>query len=750
MAIEFLPETKEFHLHNSKVSYILCILENGYAGQLYFGPALESGRSYRHLYRTVFDGFSNRGSIFVHFEYPSAGNGDYRVPAVTLTQEDGSSVIEPVYLGHRIYAGKEKIPGLPATYVDEAGEADTLELDLGDKKSGAVITLCYTIFRDYAAIARHVRIKNGGSQKLMLHCAMSASLDLPDQNWDLVTLTGAWARECHINSRHLVPGTKAYISSKYGESSHYQNPFIMLKRPDTNETKGEAYGFSLVYSGNFLAEVEADPYNSARVRIGINPDGFAWELAPGAVFDTPEAVLAASNQGLGGISDALHGLYSERLVRGEWRGKERPVLINNWEGTYFNFTEERLVEIAEAAKDLGVELFVLDDGWFGKRDSDTCSLGDWQVNRAKLPHGIDGLAKKVNELGLKFGLWIEPEMISPKSELYGRHPDWAAAIPGRPRTEERHQYVLDFSRPEIVDYIFGELSALFSSANISYIKWDMNRPITEPFSLSLPAARQGEFFHRYCLGVYSLYERLREKFPHILFESCSGGGGRFDPGMLYYAPQAWASDDSDAIERIKIQWGLSLCYPQSAMGAHVSAVPNHQTGRITPLQTRAAVAFFGAFGYELDATKLPAGDRETIREQIAFYKQYRPLFQQGRFVRLLSPYEGNDAAWMVVSPDKKKAIVAFFRVLNQPTYGPWNVKLSGLDPALSYQVSTWPADVGDSAETNNRGVRGGDELMNAGLIFGDDEWYRPRPNDDNWFMPRHGDFWSRLFILESR
>jgi len=750
MAIDYIQETREFHLHNPQVSYIICIYENGCAGQLYFGPALRPGYSYRHLCRSRIEGFSNKGGIFGHFEYPSEGGGDFRIPALTITQEDGSSIIEPVYVAHRIFAGKEKIPGLPATYVDDRAEADTLELDLEDRKTGAIITLSYTIFRDYPLVARHSRIRNAGTQKLRLDCAMSASLDLPDSNWELVTLTGAWARECHVNSRKLVPGTKAAVSSRYGESSHYQNPFIVLKRPDATEDSGAAYGFSLVYSGNFLAEVEADPYGCARTRIGINPDGFSWELEPGAFFDTPEAVLACSDSGLGGISDAYHGLYSQRLVRGEWRGKERPVLINNWEGTYFNFTEGRLLEIAKAARELGVELFVLDDGWFGERNTDTCSLGDWHVNRAKLPHGIDGLCADLKRLGLKFGLWIEPEMISPKSELYRQHPDWAVGTPGRPRTEERHQYVLDFSRPEIVDCIYGELAELFASADISYIKWDMNRPITEPYSLSLPASRQGEFFHRYCLGVYSLYERLREKFPHILFESCSGGGGRFDPGMLYYAPQAWASDDSDAVERLKIQWGLSLCYPQSSMGAHVSAVPNHQTGRVTPLQTRAAVAFFGAFGYELDATKLSPDEKKTIASQIAFYKAHRLLFQQGRFIRLLSPYEGNDVAWMVVSPDRKKAIVAFWRILNQPTYGPWNLRLRGLDPELNYSVAAWPSGVGDSPETNNSGLRGGDELMGAGLVFGDDEWFRPRPNDEKWYLSRYGDFWSRIFIIESK
>ena len=370
----------------------------------------------------------------------------------------------------------------------------------------------------------------------------------------------------------------------------------------TTEEDGEAYGFSLVYSGNFLAEAEVDAFDTTRVRIGISPNTFTWTLEPGGSFATPEAVLVYSDAGLGAMSDALHGLYRERLARGSWRDKPRPVLLNNWEGTYFAFDEAKLLDIATAARDLGVELFVLDDGWFGERDTETTSLGDWFVDRRKLPNGLDGLAAKVEALGIGFGLWIEPEMISEQSRLFEAHPDWAIGVPGRPRTESRQQLVLDMSRPEIVDHLFGVLSEVLASAPISYIKWDMNRTITEPFSAALPADRQGEFFHRYILGVYDLYARLTAAFPEILFESCAGGGGRFDPGLLAFAPQAWTSDDTDAVERLRIQWGTSLAYPLSSMGAHVAAVPNHQTSRITPIATRAAVAFFGVLGYELDPT----------------------------------------------------------------------------------------------------------------------------------------------------
>jgi alpha-galactosidase len=441
------------------------------------------------------------------------------------------------------------------------------------------------------------------------------------------------------------------------------------------------------------------------------------------------------------MSDALHGLYRERLARGTWRDAPRPVLLNNWEATHFDFDEAKLLEMATAARDLGVELFVLDDGWFDQRDSDDSSLGDWFVDRRKLPNGLDGLAAKVEALGMRFGLWIEPEMVSERSRLFAEHPDWAIGVPGRPRTESRQQLVLDMSRPEVVDHLFGALSDVLGSAPISYIKWDMNRTITEPFSMALPADRQGEFFHRYVLGVYDLYARLGAAFPGILFESCASGGGRFDPGMLAFAPQAWTSDDTDAIERLKIQWGTSLAYPLSSMGAHVAAVPNHQTSRITPLATRAAVAFFGVFGYELDPTVMSDADRRAVAEQVAFYKTNRELFQRGRFVRLRSPFEegGTQTAWAVVAPDASRAIVGYYQVLNRPVPAADRLRLRGLDPEAVYRVTGWPADAGDPLFRANAGLRGGDELMHIGLSLGAD-----RHEADAW-----GDFKAWLFVLEA-
>jgi alpha-galactosidase len=509
----------------------------------------------------------------------------------------------------------------------------------------------------------------------------------------------------------------------------------------TNELAGEVLGLSLIYSGNFKADVEVDQWDITRLRAGINPDTFCWELKGGDSFDTPEAVLAWSNEGLNGLSRQYHELYRNRLARGAWRDRERPVLLNNWEGTYFNFTEKKILEMAGKAKDLGAELFVLDDGWFGKRDSDDSSLGDWWPHPGKLPEGVAGLANKVTALGIKFGLWIEPEMVNPDSDLFRAHPDWAVHVPGRPRTEQRNQYVLDMGRAEIVDYLYTLLSNIIGSAPISYIKWDMNRYITEPFSLNLPAKQQGEFFHRYVLGVYALYTRLTRAFPDILFESCSSGGARFDPGILGFAPQGWLSDDTDALERLAIQEGASLVYPLSSMGAHVSAAPNHQTGRLTPISFRGMVSFFGCLGYELDPTQFSDEDAGVVKKQIEFYKAHRKCFQYGRFYRLLSsvpgrnPQRGRYAAWMSVLGSE--AIVGVYKILINPNRRPFRLKLAGLDPTAQYRVSVWEGGSFEKEDKElNCGIRGGDELMQAGLLL------------ECVDQPRHGDFFSELFILE--
>jgi alpha-galactosidase len=736
--IEVSADGREFHLRNTLLSYVIRVHDDGSLGHLYLGGSLAGGRSYQHL-AAPFEGFDNRLGDPVALEYPVTGTGDYRVPALVVEHADGSTVVALAYAGHRLSPGKPTIPGLPSTYVEADKEADTLELDLADGPSGLVVTLVYTIFRDLPIVARSARIRNDGDGTLRVRTAMSAALDLPDAAWDLVHLSGTWGRERAVRTRRLELGRQS-VSSARGASSHEHNPFVALRRPATTETDGEAIGLALVYSGNFLAEVEVEWFGTARARIGIEPETFEWTLGPGAEFATPEAVIGWSSAGMGGLSNAFHGLFRERLARGTWRDRPRPVKVNNWEGTYFDFDAERLLSMATVARELGIELFVLDDGWFGARDDDTTSLGDWFVDRRKLPDGIDGLARAIEALGLRFGLWIEPEMVSERSELFAAHPDWAIGVPGRKRTEGRQQLVLDMGRREVVDHLFAVLSEVLGSAPISYVKWDMNRNITEPWSAALPADRQGEFFHRYILGVYELYDRLTRAFPEILFESCAGGGGRFDAGILAFAPQAWTSDNTDAIERLKIQWGTSLAYPVSSMAAHVSAVPNHQVGRVTPLATRAAVAFFGVLGYELDPTALSAEERQEVADQVAFYLANRDMFQFGRFVRLRSPFEGdgNTTAWMSVAPDRRRAIVGFYQALNVAAPGPDRIRLRGLDPAATYRVSVWPTD-GDAVARGNTLERGGDDLMQAGLLI-----YGAREE-----AAARGDFWARLFVLDA-
>jgi alpha-galactosidase len=732
MPIEWNPDAREFHLRGGGMSYVLRALENGWLGHVYFGPALAPGRSYAHLAPGEFYGFSNRLGEPVPLELPTGGSGDFRVPALAVEQADGSTLLDLRFAGHRIVPGKPALPGLPSTYMEVGGEADTLDVTLADPVCGVEAHLLYTVYRDRPLLVRSARIVNGGQAVAIVRCLMSASLDLPDADWQLITLSGEWARERHVYRQGLRPGRQS-VASNRGASSHQHNPFVALARSTTTEEAGEAVGLGLAYSGNFLAEAEAEPFGTTRLRIGINPEGFAWVLEPGAELVSPEAILGYSASGLGDLSAAFHDLLRERMARGTWRDKPRPIVINNWEATYYDFDEARLVAIAASARELGIELFVLDDGWFGHRDDDTTSLGDWQVDRRKLPGGLDSLARQVEALGLGFGIWIEPEMVSRSSDLFAEHPDWAIGVPSRPRTEGRNQYVLDMSRPEVVDHLFGVLSAVLGSAPISYVKWDMNRNVTEAYSAGLQPWRQGEFMHRYILGVYSLYQRLTEAFPGILFESCAGGGGRFDAGMLAFAPQAWTSDDTDAVERLNIQWGTSLAYPSSSMAAHVSAVPNHQVGRVTPISTRAAVAFFGVLGYELDPTGLSAEERSQVADQVAFYKRWRDLFQRGRFLRLRGPFESdaNEVAWMTVGPDARTAIVGEYQILSRPNPGPRLLRLRGLDPSAQYTVTAWPDETA-------LGTLGGDELMAAGLVL-----------ESGRQAAQKGDFRARLYVLQA-
>ncbi len=738
MSIFFEQKSKTFHLTNGKISYIMKILPNGQLGQLYFGKAVPHRAEFDYLLEmkarsnaaTPFADMREFSMEHVKQEYPTYGTGDFRHPAVQLEQQNGSRISDFVYQSHFTSAGKPKLKGLPATYCEAEDEAETLTITLQDSLTGGKIELLYTIFTTCSALARSARICNEGEEVQFVTTAMSLSLDLPDSQYDWVQLSGAWARERHIYTRRLLPGIQS-VESTRGSSSHNQNPFVVLKRPSTDEMRGEAIGFSLIYSGSFLAQAEVDAWGVTRMTMGINPFGFRWKLNAGDVFQTPEAVMVYSDSGLNEMSQTFHRLYQKRLARGFWRDRPRPILLNNWEATYFDFDEEKVLEIARKAKSQGIELFVLDDGWFGKRTSDNAGLGDWFANRDRLPDGIVGLADKIEALGMKFGLWFEPEMINMDSDLFRAHPDWAIQVPRRRMTYSRNQYVLDFSRIEVVENIFDQMSKLLYNAKISYIKWDMNRNITEAFSAALPADQQGEIMHRYILGVYDLYERLVTAFPQILFESCSAGGGRFDPGLLYYAPQGWASDDSDAIERLKIQYGTSMCYPVSSIGAHISTVPNHQVARVTPIETRFNVACFGTFGYELDLNRLSTEEQAKVREQIAFMKKYREVLQFGTFYRLLSPFEGNYTAWMSVSEDKKTAIVGWYKVLNEPNAAYHRVALRGLDPQKWYRM-----DAGD--------LYSGTELMNIGLITSDSSSGECRPGERT-----SCDFDSRLFVLKA-
>jgi alpha-galactosidase len=738
MTIEWRAGDRQFHLQNGLISLILRVYEDDTLGQLHIGAPLPTGRSYRYTGPDPFHGFDGRVGDPIPFAYPTSGTGDFRVPALVAAGPDGATASSLRYARHRITPGKPPLEGLPSTYTDDDAEAETLEVTLSDPLNGLEVDLRFTIFVGRPVIARSATIRNAGTQTIDLRVAMSVALDLPDSDWVTVSLAGAWAREAHVVEHALDVGRRS-IASTRGSSSAQHNPFLALRRPSTDEWSGEALGFSLVYSGNFLAEIEVEPFGTTRVRLGIEPDSFSWQLEPQAAFVTPEAIVAWSGTGLGDLSDAFHRLYRERLVRGAWRDRPRPILLNSWEASYFDFDADRLVEIARSGAQLGIELFVLDDGWFGRRDDDTSSLGDWVVHRGKLPDGVDGVARRITDLGMAFGIWIEPEMVNADSDLYRAHPDWAIGVPGRPRTESRHQLVLDLGRPEIVDHLAGVLTDILSSAPITYVKWDMNRNITEPFGLGLPPDRQGEFFHRYILGVYELYRRLTEAFPAILFESCASGGARFDPGMLAFAPQAWTSDDTDAIERLRIQWGTSLAYPLNSMGAHVSAVPNHQVGRHTPLATRAAVAFFGIFGYELDPTILSGAERSEVAAQVAFYARHRELFQRGRLHRLESPFEDDrdQVSWMVAADDGSRAIVGIYQLLARPSPEGHRVRLRGLDATATYRVTVWP-DSDEPLVGRSIGERTGTELLAIGLVL----------DLDRRDTARLGDFWARLFVLE--
>jgi len=701
---EILREGNVYHLRNDEISYVLCEMPGGVPAHLYFGPRLKrvsAANLLRHAGVAPDGSFSVQECMLDRLpqEYPSFGLGDMREGALTVEGPDGSCAVDLRLQKAEVPDEKPVLEGLPATRGEGCA---ALRLTLRDEYTGLTVLLDYAIYDDCPAVARSAKLVNDGDAPLTVTRALSLCLDLPDDGWELITLSGAWARERAPHRRPLVQGYQG-VSSRRGASGLQVSPFLALARPGATESAGDVIGAALVYSGNFIANAEADQYGTARLLMGINDRDFAWLLSPGESFQTPEAVLVHSRGGVGGMSRGFHRLWERHLLPRRWVGRPRPVLLNSWEAAYFDFDADKLTAIAASAAEAGVELFVMDDGWFGRRDDDTTSLGDWDVDLHKLPGGLVDLGDRVRALGMQFGIWMEPEMVSPDSDLYRAHPDWCLHIPGREGITCRHQLVLDMGRRDVQDFVVDAVTRTLRDSGATYLKWDMNRNFTNIGSAALPAGRQKELPHRYILGLYAVMERLTAAFPEVLFEGCASGGGRFDAGLLYYVPQYWCSDDTDALCRLEIQHGTTTVFPASTMGCHVSAVPNHQTGRVTPLQTRFAVALAGCFGYELDPRKLSDEERAALRAQVDFANRTQRLRLYGALYRLQSPFEGSDTAWMSVSDDRSEALLTVVRARALPNTFPPLVRLDGLDAARRYRV----------AETGE--TYGGDELMSVGL-----------------------------------
>lgn len=693
--ISFDSKTNSFRLETPNSTYCIFVNERGYIGHSYYGSKIGKD-DLSYLTRNKEYGFSDskifreKGSFMDFFpqELPTDGLGDFREAALAVCDSEGHNGIELKYKNHKISGGTKPLTGLPAVFGDEK-DSSVLELTATDDVLNAEVTIIYTVFEKLDAIIRSVRIKNNGTKPLYIKKALSFALDMDDDNFDMISLHGSWARERHID-RHPIHMGKQGVCSNRGETSHQEHPFIALLDHNASYDTGRVYGMNFIYSGNFIADVQKNQFNNLRIVMGINPENFCWKLNPKESFDTPQAVLVYSDSGLNGMSHTFHDLYREHLIRSPYKKTPRPVLINNWEATYFNFDTDKLIDIAREASKDGIEMLVMDDGWFGHRSFDDSSLGDWTVNENKIKGGLKHLVDEVNKLGMKFGIWFEPEMISPDSDLYRAHPDWAIQIPGREPGLSRQQLVLDITRKEVEDYTYESVAKILRSANIEYVKWDMNRQLTDIGSAALPADQTGEFYHRYVLAVYRLQERLISEFPNLLLENCSGGGARFDPGMFFYSPQIWCSDDTDAIERLAIQEGTALVYPLSTMGAHVSVCPNHACGRVTPFKTRGYVALSGTFGYELDITKLPPEERAMIPGQITLYKKFGDLVRNGDYNRIASYSENNEYdCWASIAKDKSKALVTFVQVLNHPNYKTRFIKICGLKAEAKYKV-TWP------------------------------------------------------------
>ena len=701
---------KLFSLETAHTLYQMKADETGMLLHLWYGRRTDADMSYR--IRTVNRGFCGNAWEMqdrqdyspdtLPQEYPGSGTGDFRTAAARVSLANGSRSVEWRYAGYRLLKGKEKPEGLPGLRGDSGTEG--LEIRLEDRVSGLETHLVYWLFEKQDVIVRSVRIENRGKDAVTLEKAASACIDFPYGKKEAIHFHGRHAMERMAERTPVPQGGRLAFESKRGMSSHQSNPFVILCDPETTERHGEAWGCMLTYSGNHLEEISADQTGSVRLACGIHPEGFAWRLAPGECFQAPEAILSYSADGLNALSRNYHRVIREEVIPPRWRGARKPVLVNSWEACYFDFDAEKLMRLARSAKELGMEMLVLDDGWFGRRDDDTTSLGDWTFNEKKLGCSLKDLSERIHALGLCFGIWFEPEMISPDSDLFRNHPDWALADPDRPPMIGRKQLVLDMGRKEVRDYLFDAISRILKGARIEYVKWDFNRSVANCWSRALPADRQGEAAHRFMLGTYDLLERITEAFPEVMIEGCSGGGGRFDAGMLYYCPQIWCSDDTDAVERLEIQKGTSYGYPACTMGAHVSACPNHQTGRTVPLETRGIVAQAGTFGYELDPAKLTDDEKKTVKEQIADFHRYEDLIAGGDYYRL-DEQERDYTAWMTVSPERGEALVSIV-CTHARANGPFPlVRLAGLDPDRTYRRE-------DTGETLT-----GAALMYGGISF---------------------------------
>ena len=705
MPITFDYKQNIFHLKNDYISYIIGIEKGKYITHRYFGKSLTSYHGSNEL-QFIDRGFATNpipdertfSLNALPLETSTQGNGDHRIPNYQIRNQEGFTITDFTYKEHRIYEGKRELEGLPYLRKDNT---TSLEIVLEDERQTIQMILTYNLYENDAVLTRNARFINSGNQAIFLENAGSLLVDFPRWDLDMVTLNGSHTNEANLHRQPLHPGIQKIESSR-GTSSPQHQPFLALANRETTEFSGEVFAFHFVYSGNFVAQVEVEQYGSSRVQIGIQPDTFEWKLDSGQNFQTPEVVINYSDQGFNQMSQNFHKIYQKNLIPHSFTDKARPILLNTWEANYFDLSEESLVQQAELASKLGIELFVLDDGWFGERNDDTSSLGDWQVNPAKLPNGIAHLAEKIHQLNMQFGLWFEPEMVSKNSDLFRKHPDWALQVPGYHLTEGRQQLVLDLSRLEVQNYLIDVLSGYLATGKIDYVKWDMNRHLTEVGNQTLPSDQQKELYHRYVLGLYRILKTVTERYPYVLFENCSSGGGRFDPGMMAYMPQTWTSDNSDALCRSVIQYGYSYLYPPVMMGAHVSDIPNHQVGRNTPLDTRGWIAMSGNFGFELDITKQTTENLQKITEQISWYKEHRELIQFGDFYRIQAPSETGATAWLF--KNQEEALLVYSNGLARPAVPVQYLQTKFLDENAIYQDST------------TKKYYSGSELNHAGIL----------------------------------